>query len=95
VPVLILPGESVTVTEHVPGADLDVTQDLGRRGTAEISLQVVIPAAGWTAFVALNGQRATLALIANPTRQAKLSLGQDFRYFVEGFYKGTLKFLVG
>lgn len=94
VPMVILPGESVIVTEHVPGGDLDVSQNLGRRGTEERTIPILVPDANWAAFVALNGQTATLAMIGNPTRPATLKK-LDMRSFPDGFYKGSATFLVG
>jgi hypothetical protein len=97
---IIPPGESVLVTEHVPGGDLDVTQDLGRRGAIEFTVSgVLVEGANWAALVALQGQTGTLALIANPTKTATLQkIGGDIRYFAGngGLYRGvSLTFLVG
>lgn len=97
---IIPPGESVLVTEHVPGSDLDVTQDLGRRGAVEFTVSgVLVTAANWAALIALQGQTATLALLDNPTKTATLQkIGGDIRYSQGngGLYRGVaLTFLVG
>ena len=97
---IIPPGESVLVTEHVPGGDLDVTQDLGKRGAVEFVVSgVLVTAANWGALLALQGQTTTLALIANPTKLATLQkIGGDIRFYAGngGLYRGlALTFLVG
>ena len=98
---IIPPGEAVVATEHIPGGDRDVTQDLGRRAVVEfVVAPVLVDAANWAALVALNGQSGTLALIGNPTRPAKLTkIGGDIRHVLTttGYvYRGvSLTFLVG
>ena len=74
VPAIVLPGESVIVTEHIPGGDNDISQDLGRRGVKEETIEALILNANWAAFLGFytSKQVATLAMIGNPTAPALL-----------------------
>lgn len=90
----VWPLETVLAIEHVPGGDTDVIQNLGKRGTAQVQIPVVVLAANWGAFVALQGQSATLALLGNATRAAVLTQIANVRYFqAEGLYKAQLTFV--
>lgn len=92
--VVVWPRESVIAVEHIPGSDTDVAQHLGRRGLQEVTIPVVVRQANWAAFVALQGQTATLALIGNANRSATLTRIQNARYFErEGIYKAQATWL--
>lgn len=95
-PVVVLPGESVIVTEHIAGGNTDISQDLGKRGSVERTLRVILAAADFAAFIALQGQTGTLALIGNPARTATLrKVGEEWDSYPEGFYEGEATFLIG
>lgn len=86
--VAIWPSEQVTAVDHVPGSDTDVVQHLGRRGAVEVTLPVIVREANWSAFLALRGQTAALALIGNGSRQATLTKVANARWFeAEAFYR--------
>jgi hypothetical protein len=95
-PVVVLPNESVIVTEHIPGGNTDISQDLGRRGSVERTYRVIVAAADFAAFVALQGQTGTLALINNPARTATLrKVSEEWDSYPEGFYEGDATWLIG
>ena len=93
---IIPPGDAVLATEHIAGGDLDVTQDLGGRGTAEVTYPLVVEQANWAAFFALYRQSATLAMIGNTSRTAKLTKLTGIKWFeAEGKYKVVATWVVG
>lgn len=95
-PIVVLPNESVIVTEHVAGGDLDISQDLGRRGSVERTYRVIVAAADFAAFVALQGQTGALALIGNPSRTATLvKVSEEWDSYPEGFCEGDATWLIG
>lgn len=98
-PVIVLGNETVIVTEHIPGSDNDISQNLGRRGSVEFTRRIIVDAANWASFIALRGQTATLQLIGNPAYSATLQkVGEQWDYTPAApndFYEGDVTFLVG
>lgn len=94
--VLIWPAEDVLAVEHIPGGSVDVVQHLGRLGTQEVQIPVVVAAGDWAGFTALQGTTATLSLIGNATRSATLRKIDRARFFANGdsdFYKAVATFV--
>lgn len=83
----IWPAEDVLAVEHVAGGNTDIVQHLGKRGTQEVTIPILIKSSDWASFAALHGQTATLVLLGNSSRQATLTKMQNARSFPEGIYK--------
>lgn len=98
-PAIVVGNESVIVTEHIDGSDNDISHNLGRRGSVEVSRRVIVDAANWASFIALRGQTATLQLIGNPAHSATLTkVGEQWDHTPASpndFYEGDVTFLVG
>lgn len=88
--VFVWPEEDVLVVEHIDGSDTDIVHHLGRKGTQEVALAIVVAQANWASFLALRGQTLTLALIGNATRLATLRKIDNARWHEAGaFYRAT------